>query len=170
MARLLIVNDRRDLVELLMPDLIQLGHEVVGHCWTARQVLPAAETDHDVVLMNLDLPSDMHSAPLVGFALTEALLERDPNERVLFSTSSRWPSRPWRQAGSSGWDDLLHLTGRRLRGARSREFIVHYHWPRLGPREQGRLNRATPSIAAASERSLPKRAVSKHPRLAAPQN
>lgn len=84
MARLLIVNDRRHLVELLTPDLSRLGHQVVGHCWTARQVLPAAETAHDVVLMNLDLPSDMRSAPLVGFALTETLLERDPNERVLF--------------------------------------------------------------------------------------
>jgi DNA-binding NarL/FixJ family response regulator len=43
----------------------------------------AAETDHDVVLMRLDLPSDINTAPLVGLALTEALLERDPNERVL---------------------------------------------------------------------------------------
>jgi len=84
MARLLIVNDHRPLVELLAQDLSRVGHEVVGHCWRARQVLPAAETDHDVVLMNLDLPSDIHAAPLVGFALTEALLERDPNERVLF--------------------------------------------------------------------------------------
>jgi DNA-binding NarL/FixJ family response regulator len=83
MARLLIVNDRRTLVELLAQDLSQVGHEVVGHCWRADHVLPAAETDHDVVLMNLDLPSDINAAPLVGLALTEALLERDPNERVL---------------------------------------------------------------------------------------
>jgi DNA-binding NarL/FixJ family response regulator len=49
----------------------------------AHQVLPAAETEHEVVLMKLDLPSDIDTAPLVGLALTEALLERDPNERVL---------------------------------------------------------------------------------------
>ena len=84
MARLLIVNDHHPLVELLEQQLRGVGHEVVGHCWRARQVLPAAETAHDVVLMNLDLPSDINAAPLVGFALTEALLERDPNERVLF--------------------------------------------------------------------------------------
>ena len=83
MARLLIVDDRRTWVELRARDLSQIGHEVVGHCWRAHQVLPAAETDHDVVLMNLDLPSDIDTAPLVGLALTEALLERDPNERVL---------------------------------------------------------------------------------------
>jgi hypothetical protein len=153
-ARLLIVNDRRTLVERLAPDLGRVGHEVVGHCWRARQVLPAAEAAHDVVLVNLDLPSDINAAPLVGFALTEALLERDPNERVLFyadvegqeyvdrarrvglwatcrspsgCTSSRWPSRSWRQAGSSGWDDLLHLTGRRR--SRSAEPGVHGHVP-----------------------------------------
>jgi DNA-binding NarL/FixJ family response regulator len=83
MARLLIVDDSRPFVELLERALSQVGHEVVGHCWRAHQVLPAAETDHDVVLMNLDLPSDINTAPLVGLALTEALLERDPNERVL---------------------------------------------------------------------------------------
>lgn len=33
--------------------------------------------------MNLDLTSDIDTAPLVGFALTEALFERDPTERVL---------------------------------------------------------------------------------------
>jgi DNA-binding NarL/FixJ family response regulator len=84
MARVLIVNDNRMLAEVLAQDLGQMGHEVVGQCWRARQVLPAAGTDHDVVLMNLDLPSDINTAPLVGFALTEALLERDPSERVVF--------------------------------------------------------------------------------------
>ena len=83
MARLIIVHDHRTLVELLELELSQVGHEVVGHCWRADQVLPAAETDHDVVLMRLDLPSDINTAPLVGLALTEALLERDPTERVL---------------------------------------------------------------------------------------
>lgn len=86
MARLLIVDGHRTWVEVLAEALSQVGHEVVGHCWSADQVLPAAETDHDVVLMNLDLPnlpSDIDAAPLVGLALTEALLERDPNERVL---------------------------------------------------------------------------------------
>ena len=87
MARLLIVDGHRTWAEVLAEALSQLGHEVVGHCWSADQVLPAAETDHDVVLMNLDLPSDINTAPLVGFALTEALLERDPNERVLFYTN-----------------------------------------------------------------------------------
>jgi len=59
---------------------------VAGHCSSADQVLPAAETDHDLVLMNLDLPSDFSSSPHVGFALTQALVERDPNERVLILT------------------------------------------------------------------------------------
>ena len=83
MARLLIVDDHRTWAEVVAQALSQVGHEVVGHCWMAHQVLPAAETDHDVVLMRLDLPSDISTAPLVGLALTEALLERDPNERVL---------------------------------------------------------------------------------------
>ena len=73
MARLLIVDGHRTWVEVLAQALSQVGHEVVGHCWSADQVLPAAETDHDVVLMNLDLPSDINAAPLVGLALTEAL-------------------------------------------------------------------------------------------------
>ena len=83
MARLLIVEGPRTFADWLELALSQIGHEVVGHCWSADQVLPAAETDHDVVLMRLDLPSDIDTAPLVGLALTEALLERDPNERVL---------------------------------------------------------------------------------------
>ena len=83
MARLLIVDGHRTWVEVLAEALSQVGHEVVGHCWSADQVQPAAETDHDVVLMQLDMPSDINTAPLVGSALTEALLERDPNERVL---------------------------------------------------------------------------------------
>lgn len=83
MARLLIVEGHRPFADWLELALSQIGHEVVGHCWSADQVLPAAETDHDVVLMRLDLTSDIDTAPLVGLALTEALLERDPNERVL---------------------------------------------------------------------------------------
>ena len=83
MARLLIVEDHRTFAEVLAHALSEIGHEVVGDCWMAHQVLPAAETDHDVVLMRLDLPSDINTAPMVGLALTEALLERDPNERVL---------------------------------------------------------------------------------------
>ena len=86
MARLLIVDDHRTFAELLAHALSEIGHEVVGDCWMAHQVLPAAETAHDVVLMNMDLPnlpSDIDAAPLVGLALTEALLERDPNERAL---------------------------------------------------------------------------------------
>ena len=83
MARLLIVEGHRPFADWLELALSEIGHEVVGHCWSADQVLPAAETDHDVVLMRLDLTSDINTAPLVGLALTEALLERDPNERVL---------------------------------------------------------------------------------------
>lgn len=83
MARLLIVEEHRTFAVVLAHALSEIGHEVVGDCWMAHQVLPAAETDHDVVLMRLDLPSDINTAPLVGLALTEALLERDPNERVL---------------------------------------------------------------------------------------
>jgi DNA-binding NarL/FixJ family response regulator len=87
MARLLVVDDHHPVVTLLERALSGVGHEAVGHCWRAHQVLPAAATDHDVVLMNLDLPSDVNTAPLVGFALTEALLDRDPNERVLLYTN-----------------------------------------------------------------------------------
>jgi DNA-binding NarL/FixJ family response regulator len=83
MARLLIVEDHRTFAEWLAHALSEMGHEVVGDCWMAHQVLPAAETDHDVVLMRLDLSSDINASPPVGLALTEALLERDRNERVL---------------------------------------------------------------------------------------
>lgn len=86
MARLLIVYDHRPFVRLLEQALSEVGHEVVGHCWRANQVLSAAETDHDVVLMKLDMPNDINSSPYGGFALTEALVERDPNERILIFT------------------------------------------------------------------------------------
>lgn len=64
-------------------------------------MLPAAETDPDVVLMKLDLPSDISSAPLVGLALTEALLERDPNERVLLLGVVLIPSSGGSSIGSA---------------------------------------------------------------------
>jgi DNA-binding NarL/FixJ family response regulator len=90
MARLLIVDDHRTFVALLEHALSGVGHEVVGQCWRADQVLPAAETGHDVVLLNLDMPSDINTGPLVGFAMTKALVEGDPKEHVLILPLARW--------------------------------------------------------------------------------
>ncbi len=68
-------------------------------------MLPAAATGHDIVLINIDMPSDISTDPLVGFALTEALVERDPRERVLILTDvegQEYVDRA-RRAGAAGY-------------------------------------------------------------------
>lgn len=54
MASVLIVEDHHIVAKAVEDTLSARGHEVVGHCSHADQVLEvAAEVDHDLVLMNL---------------------------------------------------------------------------------------------------------------------
>ena len=130
MARLLIVDDSRPLVELLELILAKFGHEVVGHCTSVDQVLPAAQTGHDLVLMSLDLLRDINASLHVGLALTEALIERDARERVLIFTDVEGQEYVdlARRAGAAGYtsrsgsvDDLLEAIATVTAGGQ--------HWP-----------------------------------------
>ena len=101
MASVLIVEDHHDVAKAVADTLSVRGHQVVGHCWHADQVLEvAAETDHDLVLMNLCMDRQYG----IGVALTESLVRRNPAERVLiFTAVGRAAVDPSRSVGAAGY-------------------------------------------------------------------
>jgi two-component system nitrate/nitrite response regulator NarL len=101
MASVLIVEDHHVVAKAVENTLTVRGHRVVGHCWHADQVLQvAAETAHDLVLMNLCMDHQYG----IGVALTESLVQRNPAERVLiFTAVGRAAVDPSRRVGAAGY-------------------------------------------------------------------
>ena len=101
MASVLIVDDHPVVAKAVEDTLSVRGHQVVGHCWHADQVLEAAaHTDHDLVLMNLC----MNHQYGIGVALIDILVQRNPAERVLiFTAVGRAAVDPSRCVGAAGY-------------------------------------------------------------------
>lgn len=101
MASVLIVEDHSGVAKAVEETLSVQGHQVVGHCWHADQVLEvAAATDHDLILMNLCMDHQYG----IGVALTERLVQRNPAERVLiFTAVGRAAVDPSRRVGAAGY-------------------------------------------------------------------
>jgi two-component system, NarL family, invasion response regulator UvrY len=113
MASVLIVEDHHVVAKAVQDALSMRGHQVVGHCRHADEVLAvAAETDHDLVLMNLCMDHQYG----IGVALTKSLVQRNPAERVLiFTAVGRAAVDPSRSVGAAGYlhkaatsDELVH--------------------------------------------------------------
>jgi two-component system nitrate/nitrite response regulator NarL len=101
MASVLIVADHQLVARAVEDTLSVRGHQIVGHCWHADQVLDvAAQIDHDLVLMNLCMDRQYG----IGVTLTESLLQRNPAERVLiFTAVGRAAVDPSRSVGAAGY-------------------------------------------------------------------
>ena len=84
--KVLVIDDEESIVFMISEVLSDLGHEVAGAVTPEEGLERFEETDFDLVLVDIMMPG------MNGYELTDTLLSRDPDAKILVNTG--YPDDP----------------------------------------------------------------------------